>query len=105
MPSIDNIHQDHPTDQVQAVFGGINAQDPPHLLGPDEVQTATNIDFQLWPGAARARRGWGTYITTTFTHSNAFLRKHEGTSVAFPSAFLRKRNDFSTAEGTSVRCH
>jgi hypothetical protein len=58
--------------QQMSFGGGVNAQAPGHLLPADQVQTATNIDFQLWPGAARARRGWGTYITTTYTHSNAF---------------------------------
>lgn len=57
MPSIDNIHPDRPTDQVQAVFAGLNASDPPHLLGPDEVQTSTNMDFTIFPGAATVRRG------------------------------------------------
>lgn len=59
--------------QNQMSFGGgVNAQAPAHLLPQDQVQTATNIDFQMWPGAARARRGWGTYITTTYTHKNIF---------------------------------
>jgi hypothetical protein len=58
--------------QQMSFGGGVNAQAPAHLIGQDQVQTATNIDFQLWPGAARARRGWGTYITTTYTNSSIF---------------------------------
>ena len=60
------------TQAVMSFGGGVNAQAPAHLIGQDQVQTATNIDFQMWPGAARARRGWGTYITTTYTHQNMF---------------------------------
>ena len=60
------------TQQQMSFGGGVNAQAPAHLLPLDQVQTATNIDFQLWPGAARARRGWGTYVNTTDTHSNIF---------------------------------
>ena len=60
------------TQQQMSFGGGVNAQAPAHLLPLDQVQTATNIDFQLWPGAARARRGWGTYVNTTYTHSNIF---------------------------------
>ena len=57
MPNIDNIHQDHPTEQVTAVFHGMNATDPPHLLADDEVASSTNIDFTLEYGAAAVRRG------------------------------------------------
>jgi hypothetical protein len=37
--------------------GGVNAVHPSHLIGEDEVQTATNIDFSLQRGAASVRRG------------------------------------------------
>src|SRR5579864_6390173 len=57
MANIDNVHHDRPTDQVQAVFHGVNATDPPHLIAEDEVQTATNIDFTLEYGGAACRRG------------------------------------------------
>lgn len=58
--------------QQMTFGGGVNAQAPAHLIGQDQVQTATNVDFSLWPGAARARRGYGTYVVTTFTHQNMF---------------------------------
>lgn len=65
MPSIDNIHQDHTKDQIQMIFGGLNAQDPPHLLGTDEVQASTNMDFTIFPGAATVRRGSTQLIQVT----------------------------------------
>lgn len=52
--------------------GGVDAQTPAHMLAADKVQTATNIDFSLWPGAAFVRRGYQPYITTTHTHKNIF---------------------------------
>lgn len=47
----------HPDTGTQATFGGLNGVDPPALLGQDEVQTCTNIDFGLEHGGAPVRRG------------------------------------------------
>lgn len=58
--------------QQMTFGGGMNAQAPAHLIGADQVQTATNIDFTLWRGAALARRGYDNYITTTYTHTTLF---------------------------------
>lgn len=85
MPSIDNIHQDRPQDSVQAVFAGLNAVDPPHLIGQDEVQTATNIDFTLEAGGAACRRGSKQVVAITTATVNSdnlfsvdFLNSSEG---------------------------
>lgn len=46
------------TNPQQLSFGGgVNAVAPPHLVGENEVQAATNIDFSLERGAASVRRG------------------------------------------------
>lgn len=58
--------------QILTFGGGVDTQSPAHLIAQDKVQTATNLDFSLWPGAARPRRGYQSYITTTFTHKNIF---------------------------------
>lgn len=47
--------------------GGVNASAPAHLIPEDSVQTATNIDFSLEKGAARSRRGYGTFEPTSGT--------------------------------------
>lgn len=78
MPSIDNIHADKPIDQIQATFAGLNATDPPHAIGADEVQTSTNIDFTLEGSAACVRRG-SVYLTqvTSLPGSSCFLQSSE----------------------------
>lgn len=43
--------------QQIALGGGVNSFAAPHLIGEDEVATATNIDFGLTPGAAQVRFG------------------------------------------------
>lgn len=43
--------------QQISLGGGVNAYAAPHVLGEAEVATATNIDFNLQPGAAQVRFG------------------------------------------------
>ncbi len=43
--------------QQVSLGGGVNAYAAPHVLGDNEVATATNIDFGLQPGAAQVRFG------------------------------------------------
>ena len=72
-PASDSYNSIQEQNRQQLTFGGgVDAQTPTHLIALDKVQTATNIDFSLWPGAARPRRGYQSYITTTLTHKNIF---------------------------------
>jgi hypothetical protein len=50
-------------EHIQA-FAGVNAQAAPHLIGEDQVATATNIDFSLERGAASVRKGSELYRST-----------------------------------------
>jgi len=52
--------------------GGVNAVAPAHLIGPDQVATATNLDFSVEQGAARARRGFQTAASDSFSHFAVF---------------------------------
>lgn len=61
------------TTQNQMTFGGgVNASVPAHILPADQVQTATNLDFSIERGAARARRGYNQYLATGLSHYNIF---------------------------------
>ncbi|MDE1766572.1 MAG: hypothetical protein KGI27_09940 [Thaumarchaeota archaeon] len=51
-----------PSKTLQPDFSGaLNAQGAPHLIGANEVQTSTNIDYSLEWGGAPARLGEFTY--------------------------------------------
>lgn len=68
------------TTKNQMTFGGgVNASVPAHLVGADQVQTATNLDFSIERGAARARRGYNQYLQTGFSHYQIFksFKPHE----------------------------
>jgi hypothetical protein len=43
--------------QIVSFGGGVNASQPAHLIGEDQVASATNIDFSYERGAATVRRG------------------------------------------------
>jgi hypothetical protein len=49
---------------VMSFAGGVDASTPAHALPQDIVQTATNLDFSIERGAARARRGYDQYVST-----------------------------------------
>lgn len=55
--------------QQMTFGGGVNAVVPPHVIGEDEVQTATNIDFSLERGAATVRRGSTNVATPDATNT------------------------------------
>lgn len=69
----------------QLTFGGaVNASVPAHLIGQDQVQTAHDVDFSIERGAAKARRGYNSYFTTTNTNYNIFKSyKKDTLSTAF----------------------
>src|SRR2546427_11751838 len=79
----DNIQQDHTSEQVVAVFHGVNAVDPPHLIPQDEVQTATSIDFTLEHGGAAVRRGsvWQFGVANGADTDNMLAVEFLGTSM------------------------
>lgn len=53
--------------QQMSFGGGVNASTPAHLVGDDQIQTGLNLDFSIERGAARPRRGYGTYVPTAGT--------------------------------------
>jgi hypothetical protein len=53
----DNIHQDTNPIQVLMQFHGMDALSASHLVGEDEMQSSTNVDYTLEYGAATVRRG------------------------------------------------
>lgn len=56
------------------IFNGIDATTAPHILGTDQVQTATNMDFSLERGAALTRRGSTLFLSPGGTNpiSNSY---------------------------------
>lgn len=56
--------------------GGVNASRPAHLIPEDQVASATNIDFSIERGAARPRRGYGTFIPTSGTQHFGMFKSY-----------------------------
>ncbi len=70
----------------QLTFGGaVNANAPAHLIGEDQLQSSTNVDYSLERGAIRTRRGVSQSISSPYNHFTLFraLGPSSGSDVIF----------------------